>query len=72
MAEGGGQDLGGLRGASSRLREGEGGELAVRLSPLSVAKSHDQVQQFIIEYNLRFKARLLFGSFMLQGIKEVV
>lgn len=45
--------------------------LDVRHTLCSVAKSHDQIQEFIIKYNLRFRAKLLFGTFMMKGLGEV-
>jgi len=36
-----------------------------------VLRSHNDIQDFILEYNIKFKAKLIFGSFMMQGITEV-
>lgn len=45
--------------------------LDVRQTVCSVAKSHDQIQEFIIKYNLRFRGKLVFGTFMMKGLGEV-
>lgn len=45
--------------------------LDVRQSVCRVAKSHDQIQEFIIKYNLRFRGKLVFGTFMMKGLGEV-
>lgn len=45
----------------------------MRLPPhqWNVLRSHHDIQDFILAYNLRFRAKLVFGSFMMQGLAQV-
>ena len=59
------KDLGNVLSHARCLR------LEVCLNLLRIYKNHEEIQDFILVYNLRFKSKLVFDLFLEEGLRRV-